>query len=104
MNNLLKYGISPLIVAESRQSTENMILKDSNLYLIDFGLGFHSQKIEDKAIDLYLLHEALESTHFNVLKKIWKVILETYKKSYKEAEKVIKTLSDIEKRGRYQKR
>jgi Kae1-associated kinase Bud32 len=85
-------------------TTSNMILKDNRIYLIDFGLGFRSQKIEDKAIDLYLLHEALESTHFNVLKRAWKIILETYKQSYEKAEKVIKTLSDIEKRGRYQKR
>ena len=85
-------------------TTSNMILKDNKIYMIDFGLGFHSQKIEDKAIDLYLLHEALESTHFNVLKKIWKLILETYKESYTEADKVIKTLAEIEKRGRYKER
>lgn len=85
-------------------TTSNMILKDNKIYMIDFGLGFHSQKIEDKAIDLYLLHEALESTHFNVLKKIWKIILETYKESYIEADKVIKTLAEIEKRGRYKER
>ncbi len=85
-------------------TTSNMIMKDDRIYFIDFGLGFHSQKAEDKAIDLYLLHEALESTHFDVLKKIWKVILETYRKSYTEADKVIKTLANIEKRGRYKER
>ena len=95
-------------------TTSNMILSHTDktdeqsesirVFFIDFGLGFRSQKTEDKAIDLYLLHEALESTHFDILKKIWKIILETYKQSYDKAEQVIKTLSDIEKRGRYRKR
>lgn len=85
-------------------TTSNMILKDNIIYFIDFGLGFQSQKIEDKAVDLYLLHEALESTHFSVLKKLWDLILETYEKNYSNADKVIKTLSSIEKRRRYTKK
>jgi Kae1-associated kinase Bud32 len=85
-------------------TTSNMILKNNEIYFIDFGLGFHSNRIEDKAVDLYLLHQALESTHFNILEGIWKMILKTYEENYKEAKKVIKTLDEIEKRGRYRKR
>jgi tRNA A-37 threonylcarbamoyl transferase component Bud32 len=73
----------------------------SDIYFIDFGLGFFSQRAEDKATDLHLLHEAIQSTHFNFLDDMWKIIIDTYKNNYAESEKVIKTLSKIEKRGRY---
>ena len=33
------------------------------LYLIDFGLSFVSTKIEDKAVDIYVLKRAFISTH-----------------------------------------
>ncbi|MFH0832847.1 MAG: KEOPS complex kinase/ATPase Bud32 [Candidatus Aenigmatarchaeota archaeon] len=85
-------------------TTSNMILKKNDLYFIDFGLAFFSKRTEDKAIDLHLLHEALESTHFAVLDDAWKTILKVYSEEYSEAGKVIKTLSEIEKRGRYRER
>ncbi len=94
-------------------TTSNMILKSTNktdeqfelqLFLIDFGLGFFSHKTEDKAIDLYLLREALESTHFDIMEETWNAVLKSYRKGYKDSDKVIKTLSAIEKRGRYKKR
>jgi len=84
-------------------TTSNMILKDADVYFIDFGLGFISKRAEDKAVDLYLLHEALESTHFDILEKAWKIILKAYRESYGDADKVIKTLQKIEKRRRYAK-
>jgi Kae1-associated kinase Bud32 len=76
----------------------------NELYLIDFGLGFQSKKIEDKAVDLYLLYHALESTHWDIAKSAWKIILKAYGQKYGDAKKVIKTLSEIEKRGRYKER
>lgn len=85
-------------------TTSNMILKNDELYLIDFGLGFISSKAEDKAVDLYLLYHALESTHWQIFKNMWRIILKTYNKHYEGAEKVIKTLFEIEKRGRYKER
>src|SRR3989344_5659860 len=45
-------------------TTSNMILKDNKVYFIDFGLGFISNKIEDKAVDLHLLKQALQSKHY----------------------------------------
>jgi TP53 regulating kinase-like protein len=85
-------------------TTSNMILKNNEVYFIDFGLGFHSSRIEDKAVDLYLLHQALASTHFDILEETWETILKVYEENSKEAKKVIKTLGEIEKRGRYRKR
>ncbi|MFH0949357.1 MAG: KEOPS complex kinase/ATPase Bud32, partial [Candidatus Aenigmatarchaeota archaeon] len=84
-------------------TTSNMILKKNKLYLIDFGLGFHSQRIEDKAVDIKLLKDVLRSTHFDIYEDAWKIILKAYEK-YEQSDKVIKTLEHIEKRARYKER
>jgi len=75
-----------------------------SLYFIDFGLGFISKREEDKAVDLYLLHEALESTHFTIMEKAWKAVLDSYKRHYQGGDKVIKALLKVESRGRYKLR
>lgn len=85
-------------------TTGNMILNEKGLWLIDFGLSFVSKRAEDKAVDLYLLHEALESTHFAVLEDAWNKTLDSYKRHYQDSGKVIKALLDVEKRGRYKDR
>ena len=83
-------------------TTSNIILadKDKEIYFIDFGLGFNSNRIEDKAVDLHLIKEALEAKHFNFYKECFNEILEGYKIS-KNAEFVFKRLEKVEKRGRY---
>ena len=88
-------------IAHGDLTTSNFILKGNNLYIIDFGLGKVSKKIEDQATDLHLLCEALKATHFNILDVCWKNILEGYKKSYPDAENVLKRLEEIAKRRRY---
>ncbi len=85
-------------------TTSNMILKNDDIYFVDFGLGFFSKRIEDKAVDLSVLYEALKSTHFKNLKICWRNILKSYKKEYNDAQKVLRRLEEIEKRGRYVKR
>ncbi len=82
-------------------TTSNMILKGEEMFLIDFGLGFISQRDEDKANDLFLLKEIIKSTHFEVKEEMWTAFLESYLVHYQGAEIVIKTLSEVEKRGRY---
>jgi len=85
-------------------TTSNMILVDDRVYFIDFGLGFHSRRIEDKGVDLNLLYEALKSVHYNILNLCWRNILKGYKKEFKDAKKAIKKVYEIEKRGRYTKK
>jgi len=87
----------------SRKKTQSKKEKNSDLCLIDFGLGFFSQRAEDKATDLHLLRAALTSTHHEFSDSMWKIVLDTYGKS-SGAESVLKALSKIEKRGRYSKR
>lgn len=85
-------------------TTSNMILKNGEIYFIDFGLGFFSKRIEDQGVDLNLLYEALRATHFKILNVCWKNIIEGYKKEYGNAEKVLKRVEEIEARARYAKR
>ncbi len=84
-------------------TTSNMILKDNNLFLIDFGLGRMSERIEDQAVDLFLLFEALKSTHFEYLNEAWQYILKVYRQNYNRAGEVLKRIERIEKRRRYKK-
>ncbi len=80
-------------------TTSNMILKDDKIYFIDFGLGSFSKRIEDKAVDLHLLKQALESKHYKNFEKYYSVILKNYK--HKD---VLKQLEKVELRGRYKRK
>ena len=84
-------------------TTSNMILKNEEIYFIDFGLGFISRKIEDKAVDLHLLKEALEARHFEHWKILFDDVLKGYKNS-KDSDKVLKQLEKVERRGRYKEK
>lgn len=82
-------------------TTSNMLLKDGVLYMIDFGLGKVSHKVEDKATDLFLLWEAILSTHYAVSERLWKNIINTYVQKYENAREVMARFAMIEKRRRY---
>jgi TP53 regulating kinase and related kinases len=81
-------------------TTSNIILKNKQIYFIDFGLGFFSRKIEDKAVDLHLLKHSLESKHFQNSSELFKQVLKGYASS-KESKKVFERFKKVEKRGRY---
>ena len=85
-------------------TTSNMILKDNNVYFIDFGLGENTHRIESIATDLSVLKEAFKSTHFKYLNLLWNSFIKGYKETNDNFNKVLKTLNDIEKRGRYVRR
>ena len=81
-------------------TTSNMILKGKEVYFIDFGLAYHSSRVEDKAVDLHLLRQALDAKHFLYSEEFFGKVLEGYKKSDK-AEDVLRQLRKVEARGRY---
>ena len=81
-------------------TTSNMIL-NNKIYFIDFGLSFFSEKAEDKAVDLHLLKEGLESKHYKIWEECFKCALEAYKKEAKRSAETLKRLEVVEKRGRY---
>ena len=80
-------------------TTSNIILKENQIYTIDFGLGFISIKLEDKAVDLHLIKQALEAKHY----QNWVDLFNAFTKGYKweDSKKIIERLKAVEKRGRY---
>ncbi|MBD3210586.1 Kae1-associated serine/threonine protein kinase [Candidatus Micrarchaeota archaeon] len=69
----------------------NLILGGETLYVIDFGLGFVSSDIEDKAVDVFTMLRAIsEKDSF----------LEGYS-SCKKAKSILKRVKAVEKRVRY---
>lgn len=97
-NNLAKLHDADIVHGDL--TTSNMILTtEDKLYFIDFGLGFTSKRIEDKAVDLHLIKQALEAKHFSIHKEAEKIILENY--SSKDKEKTLEQLKKVESRGRY---
>ncbi len=80
--------------------TTNNLLYDGQLYFIDFGLSVISGKIEDKAVDLHLLKQALAGRHPKHATESFQWILQGYN-TLKEAPAILERLERVEKRGRY---
>lgn len=80
-------------------TTSNMILAENKIYIIDFGLSFHSARIEDKAVDIHLLKQALEAKHFLHYKQLFSSFLSGYKPKNKTL--ILQQLRKVEARGRY---
>ena len=98
-------------------TTSNMILSNASelrslrtrsqlteIYFIDFGLSFFSEKAEDKAVDLHLLKEGLESKHYKIWEDCFNCALKAYKKEARNSNETLKRLEVVEKRGRYRAR
>jgi len=85
-------------------TTSNMILKNGKIFLIDFGLGEFSKRIENQGVDLNLLEEAIKATHFKIYPLVWENVITSYKKEYKAANEVLLKVNEIEKRARYAER
>lgn len=81
-------------------TTSNTILKDEQVYIIDFGLGFISKRVEDKAVDLHLIKQALEAKHFQNYEKLFESFLESYSKDHKESKQILERFKKVEARGR----
>ncbi len=84
-------------------TTSNMIFDGKKTWFIDFGLGFISQREEDKAVDLHLIKQALEAKHYKNFIFYWKNIEKGYNIS-KNAKDVFERLKKVESRGRYKER
>lgn len=80
-------------------TTLNMIVKDNDVYLIDFGLSEFTNKIEDKAVDLNLFFNCIKNEHPEFFKQKNK-LLEKYSKDLEKGKQIISRLEQIEHRGR----
>ena len=82
-------------------TTSNMVATKEGIGIIDFGLSFFSAKIEDKAVDLHVLKQALTSKHYKVAEKSFAMFAKVYVNSYAEGKQVLDRLIEVEQRGRY---
>ncbi|KAF9351223.1 TP53 regulating kinase [Mortierella sp. AD094] len=82
-------------------TTSNLLMRQEtgSVVLIDFGLSYVSQLIEDKAVDLYVLERAFSSTHPNT-EVMFAQILDAYGQSGKASKQILKKLEDVRLRGR----
>ena len=74
--------------------------KKYKLFLIDFGLSIFSHKEEDMAVDIHLLKQAFESTHYQHAEEFYKEFLKGYS-TKKDFEKIMSRLEVVESRGRH---
>ena len=78
-------------------TTSNIMVRGKKeLVFVDFGLGFFSKKIEDKATDLVVFKKTFNATHSKI-KNGWKMVLEGYAPNAEMSAQMEK----IEKRARY---
>jgi len=90
-------------------TTSNLIITNNEeIFLIDFGLHYYSDNIEDKSVDLHLFKRVLISSHGEDYQLCFKMFLEGYRSGYEEesinnCESIIKNIQAIESRGRYVK-
>lgn len=88
------YNIHNIGIIHGDLTPSNFIQINSplNFVLLDFGLSFNSNKIEDKAVDLYGFERSILSINYNI--DINKLYL------FYNNNDVINKLNDIRKRGR----
>ena len=84
-------------------TTSNFLVYGKKVALLDFGLSLVSTKTEDKAVDLHLLRQALESKHHEIHQECWKEVIRGYKETNKEWKPVLERLAVVEQRGRNKK-
>jgi TP53 regulating kinase-like protein len=85
-------------------TTSNMILTPSGkVFFIDFGLGDFSSSIEDKGVDVHLMHRALESAHFKYSGECFDAVVNGYRAALGDEQSggVLSRVKEIEMRGRY---
>ena len=72
----------------------------TGLALIDFGLTYYSNKLEDLAVDVIGLKKTYAATHFD-FPQGWKTVLQGYARAFKGARKVFARMEKVEGRVRY---
>ena len=91
-------------IAHGDLTTSNMIQSssDDKIYFVDFGLSLFSNKDEDKAVDLHLFRQALNSSHHEIAQGCFAAAIAAYKKANSTGWKnVLNRLEKVEERGRY---
>jgi Kae1-associated kinase Bud32 len=78
-------------------TTSNMILSARGVCIIDFGLGFHTDRLEDKAQDLVVFRKSVQAGHTRHAEDIWINLLN----GYLPDKEMMARIQTIENRVRY---
>lgn len=84
-------------------TTSNFIIDNSTkLVLLDFGLSYYSERMEDMATDIRLIKEVFASAHIGI-KGAFSRFVEGYTSISGEAKttRILENVGEIEQRGRY---
>ncbi len=96
-------GLPPLPCKDANGGTDNILNNiDNKLCFIDYGLSLFSIRLEDKAVDIHLFKQALESKHHKIFNEAYKLFLEGYNTS-KNSKHILERLVNVESRGRNKK-
>jgi TP53 regulating kinase and related kinases len=82
--------------------TTSNFIAGKKLVLLDFGLSYYSERMEDMATDIRLIKEVFTSAHI-ATKKAFPRFMEGYASvaGEKKAGKILENVREIEQRGRY---
>jgi bifunctional N6-L-threonylcarbamoyladenine synthase / protein kinase Bud32 len=81
-------------------TSSNMMVKDEQLFFIDFGLGLISDLVEDKGVDLLVFKKAISAIHHTISQECFGSVLLGYRYA-NDYESVVSKMMEIEGRGRY---
>ncbi|OWP57328.1 MAG: Kae1-associated kinase Bud32 [Thermoplasmatales archaeon B_DKE] len=81
-------------------TTNNIIVADNKVYLIDPSMGRMDSTVEDMASDIFLLSESFRSLNSNVTDLV-DIFIDSYNRSFRDSSLVMETLNLMEKRRRY---
>ncbi len=81
-------------------TTSNVLVNKKEMVLIDFGLGFFSEKTEDRAIDLLNFKKTFQATHAD-FPQGFEIVLKAYATQNPKASAVFRQMEKAEERIRY---
>jgi N6-L-threonylcarbamoyladenine synthase/protein kinase Bud32 len=111
----LKYALTTASVAEAGRmvgrmhaagiihgdlTTSNMILRDGQCAVIDFGLASVSSEIESRGVDVHVFFQTLKSTRAD-FPALQEAFVGGYASEFSGAAEVLAREQEIERRGRY---
>lgn len=84
-------------------TTANVIVREGGLVFIDFGLSVHSDRVEDRAVDLRLIKETISGAHASIAVSATEALFDGYEQvaGERSTAAVRRQLTEIERRGRY---
>lgn len=96
---ILMADLHNLDIIHGDLTTSNMLIRNTTIFLIDFGLGYFSKSIEDKAVDLFLFERTFLCTHPDRKDDLVKIIFFYFEKIKNKTE-ILKRIEIIRSRGR----